>query len=64
MQALTDSDQATFDLCDISGKIYKSGIINREIPLEIDVSGFHNGQYFLVLIDEGKIKKQIINIEI
>ena len=52
----TNSEDALFDICDLSGSILKSG--NIKGTEKIDVSNLPKGIYILYIIDEGKVIKE------
>lgn len=51
-----NSEDAIFDICDLSGSILRSGFIKT--TSKIDVSDMPKGIYILYIIDEGKVVKE------
>jgi len=58
----TKSEEAIFDLCDLDGKIRLSGSIIPQEQTKIDVSDISSGCYHLFIIDEGEVKKSLVNL--
>jgi hypothetical protein len=51
-----NSEDAIFDICDLSGSILRSGRIKD--CSKIDVSDMPKGIYILYIIDDGKVVKE------
>lgn len=55
-----ESNEALYDLCDLSGSILISGKLNNST--RIDVSTLAKGVYVFYIIDKGNVMKERIQI--
>lgn len=55
------TDRAIFDICDLNGKVMRTGTLDNPTT-EVDISGFQEGEYLLLVLDGEKIVKQKIRI--
>lgn len=54
------SDDALFDVCDLSGSILISGKLSE--TTKIDITGLPSGVYVFYIIDCGKVYKERIQV--
>jgi hypothetical protein len=57
-----EHDDTIYDICDFDGKICISGRLHSGVQHQIDLSKLNSGRYQLYIIDEGDIKREIINL--
>lgn len=55
------TDRAIFDICDLNGKVMRTGTLDNPTT-EIDISGFQEGEYLLLVLDGEKVVKQKVRI--